>query len=113
MPPTHAPCQRLGRTVRARDPRQDGGERFRRLLVPWSATVHSRISPRSGPTHLWRGIVTCLYVPRAYLPGALSAPPLSRNFARVSRVPRMSTLEYHVLLALAGGPLHGYAVKQR
>jgi PadR family transcriptional regulator, regulatory protein PadR len=25
----------------------------------------------------------------------------------------MSTLEYHVLLALAGGPLHGYAVKQR
>jgi DNA-binding PadR family transcriptional regulator len=27
--------------------------------------------------------------------------------------PRMSILEYHVLLALAGGPLHGYAVKQR
>jgi DNA-binding PadR family transcriptional regulator len=25
----------------------------------------------------------------------------------------MSNLEYHVLLALAGGPLHGYAVKQR
>lgn len=25
----------------------------------------------------------------------------------------MSILEYHVLLALAGGPLHGYAVKQR
>jgi PadR family transcriptional regulator, regulatory protein PadR len=25
----------------------------------------------------------------------------------------MSGLEYHVLLALAGGPLHGYAVKQR
>ena len=25
----------------------------------------------------------------------------------------LSTLEYHVLLALAGGPLHGYAVKQR
>ena len=25
----------------------------------------------------------------------------------------MSTLEYHVLLALAGGALHGYAVKQR
>jgi DNA-binding PadR family transcriptional regulator len=25
----------------------------------------------------------------------------------------MSTLEYHVLLALAGGPLHGYAVRQR
>ena len=25
----------------------------------------------------------------------------------------MSSLEYHVLLALAGGPLHGYAVKQR
>jgi len=25
----------------------------------------------------------------------------------------MNTLEYHVLLALAGGPLHGYAVKQR
>ena len=25
----------------------------------------------------------------------------------------MSLLEYHVLLALAGGPLHGYAVKQR
>jgi PadR family transcriptional regulator PadR len=25
----------------------------------------------------------------------------------------MSTLEYHVLLALASGPLHGYAVKQR
>jgi DNA-binding PadR family transcriptional regulator len=24
----------------------------------------------------------------------------------------MSSLEYHVLLALAGGPLHGYAVKQ-
>ena len=24
----------------------------------------------------------------------------------------MSNLEYHVLLALAGGPLHGYAVKQ-
>lgn len=23
----------------------------------------------------------------------------------------MSTLEYHVLLALAGGPLHGYALK--
>lgn len=23
----------------------------------------------------------------------------------------MSTLEYHVLLALAGGPLHGYAIK--
>src|SRR4051812_22982235 len=44
---------------------------------------------------------------------ALSAPPLARNFARVSRVPRMSSLEYHVLLALAGGPLHGYAVKQR
>ena len=25
----------------------------------------------------------------------------------------MSDLEYHVLLALAAGPLHGYAVKQR
>jgi len=25
----------------------------------------------------------------------------------------MNGLEYHVLLALAGGPLHGYAVKQR
>jgi PadR family transcriptional regulator, regulatory protein PadR len=25
----------------------------------------------------------------------------------------MSGVEYHVLLALAGGPLHGYAVKQR
>jgi DNA-binding PadR family transcriptional regulator len=25
----------------------------------------------------------------------------------------MSNLEYHVLLALADGPLHGYAVKQR
>ena len=25
----------------------------------------------------------------------------------------MSSLEYHVLLALARGPLHGYAVKQR
>jgi DNA-binding PadR family transcriptional regulator len=25
----------------------------------------------------------------------------------------MSNLEYHVLLALAGGALHGYAVKQR
>jgi PadR family transcriptional regulator, regulatory protein PadR len=25
----------------------------------------------------------------------------------------MNSLEYHVLLALAGGPLHGYAVKQR
>ena len=25
----------------------------------------------------------------------------------------MSGLEYHVLLALAGGPLHGYAIKQR
>jgi DNA-binding PadR family transcriptional regulator len=25
----------------------------------------------------------------------------------------MSNVEYHVLLALAGGPLHGYAVKQR
>ena len=25
----------------------------------------------------------------------------------------MSRLEYHVLLALAGGPLHGYAIKQR
>jgi DNA-binding PadR family transcriptional regulator len=25
----------------------------------------------------------------------------------------MSPLEYHVLLALAAGPLHGYAVKQR
>jgi PadR family transcriptional regulator len=25
----------------------------------------------------------------------------------------MSNLQYHVLLALAGGPLHGYAVKQR
>ncbi len=25
----------------------------------------------------------------------------------------MSNLEYHVLLALAGGPLHGYAMKQR
>ncbi len=25
----------------------------------------------------------------------------------------MSSLEYHVLLALATGPLHGYAVKQR
>jgi DNA-binding PadR family transcriptional regulator len=25
----------------------------------------------------------------------------------------MSHLEYHVLLALAGAPLHGYAVKQR
>jgi PadR family transcriptional regulator PadR len=25
----------------------------------------------------------------------------------------MRNLEYHVLLALAGGPLHGYAVKQR
>ena len=25
----------------------------------------------------------------------------------------MSDLDYHVLLALAGGPLHGYAVKQR
>jgi DNA-binding PadR family transcriptional regulator len=25
----------------------------------------------------------------------------------------MSPLEYHLLLALAGGPLHGYAVKQR
>jgi PadR family transcriptional regulator, regulatory protein PadR len=25
----------------------------------------------------------------------------------------MTNLEYHVLLALAGGPLHGYAVKQR
>jgi len=24
----------------------------------------------------------------------------------------MSSLEYHVLLALAGSPLHGYAVKQ-
>jgi len=25
----------------------------------------------------------------------------------------MNSLEYHVLLALAGSPLHGYAVKQR
>ena len=25
----------------------------------------------------------------------------------------MSSLEYHVLLALAGGPLHGYAVRRR
>ena len=25
----------------------------------------------------------------------------------------MNGLDYHVLLALAGGPLHGYAVKQR
>ena len=25
----------------------------------------------------------------------------------------MNNLDYHVLLALAGGPLHGYAVKQR
>jgi PadR family transcriptional regulator PadR len=25
----------------------------------------------------------------------------------------MNNLEYHVLLALVGGPLHGYAVKQR
>jgi DNA-binding PadR family transcriptional regulator len=25
----------------------------------------------------------------------------------------MNSLDYHVLLALAGGPLHGYAVKQR
>ena len=25
----------------------------------------------------------------------------------------MNALDYHVLLALAGGPLHGYAVKQR
>ena len=25
----------------------------------------------------------------------------------------MSTIEYHVLLAMAGGPLHGYAIKQR
>lgn len=25
----------------------------------------------------------------------------------------MTSLDYHVLLALAGGPLHGYAVKQR
>jgi DNA-binding PadR family transcriptional regulator len=25
----------------------------------------------------------------------------------------MSSLEYHVLLALSAGPLHGYAVKQR
>ncbi|MGE0158232.1 MAG: PadR family transcriptional regulator [Gemmatimonadales bacterium] len=24
----------------------------------------------------------------------------------------MSTLDYHVLLAMAGGPIHGYAVKQ-
>jgi DNA-binding PadR family transcriptional regulator len=25
----------------------------------------------------------------------------------------MNSLDYHVLLALAGGPIHGYAVKQR
>ncbi len=29
------------------------------------------------------------------------------------RTDGMSTLEYHVLLAMAGGPLHGYAIKQR
>jgi len=28
-----------------------------------------------------------------------------------AKVAGFSTLEYHVLLALAGGPLHGYAIK--
>ena len=32
--------------------------------------------------------------------------------AKTSSQPAMSLLEYHVLLALAGGPLYGYAVKE-
>jgi PadR family transcriptional regulator PadR len=32
-------------------------------------------------------------------------------FKSPSVKPSMSPLEYHVLLALAGGPLHGYAIK--
>lgn len=59
------------------------------------------------------GTVWRIYVPRAHLPPGTIARGPARNPHLVSRVSRMSTLEYHVLLALAGGPLHGYAVKQR
>jgi PadR family transcriptional regulator PadR len=42
-----------------------------------------------------------------------TAPYMFRLHIYPGRYPPMSNLEYHVLLALAGGPLHGYAVKQR
>ena len=45
------------------------------------------------------------YIPRIHLTG--------RGVERQSWVmPLMSILEYHVLLALAGGPLYGYAIKE-
>ncbi len=80
------------------------GEEHRTLAV----ICGIRESPSPSARH-WR-----IYVPHAYLPpGAIVPRPSACNPQPTSGVPRMSTLEYHVLLALAGGPLHGYAVKQR
>jgi DNA-binding PadR family transcriptional regulator len=50
---------------------------------------------------------------RLHIYGQGGRPAAGRNPNPPLAVIPMSTLEYHVLLALAGGPFHGYAVKQR
>src|SRR5688500_5126399 len=62
-------------------------------------------TPSSSATYVGSGASLCRV--HIYLRG------LSANPEPGSPVQLMSSFEYHVLLALSAGALHGYAVKQR